>query len=898
MEGKNSMKKLCVLGLILALLLIAVPVVADDSTATGNPIQLAGFGTLSAFNQTVADFGANVTSGAAPLTVGFTDLSVNATGWVWYFGDESYTNAWEQMNAADGFIGAFHNGAVAVPDGSIVYCPARNPRNETYRSTDNGATWQLVNGSGGWEERVETYNSMVVLSNGTIVKMGGSNSTEPGAVFYNDTWISTDIGSTWQLVNASSGWTARSNTAAVALSDDSIVLTGGNFGVNNTDLLNDVWRSTDKGETWTQINASAGWSPRRVHAVVALSDDSIVLMGGYADGNRNDTWLSTDKGYTWTQVNASSGWAARRAPNAAAMPDDSIVLLGGLTGTSTFLGDVWRSTDKGSTWTEVNSSAFSPRAGSGVAVTSDGSLVVMDGLYTNTTMSPNDVWRLSAEGSTLQNPSHTYTAPGTYQVTLQVFNTDGYNSTRRTGYIIVTPTLAPVANFTGTPVIGVAPLTVTFTDLSTNGPTVWNWSFGDGSGENATVQNPVHTYLTPGVYDIALNASNSAGFDTYTSLGYINVTSATLPPVANFTGTPVTGVAPLTVTFTDLSTNVPNAWNWTFGDGSAENATVQNPVHTYATPGLYDIALNASNSAGFDTYTSLGYINVTTAALPPVANFTGTPTTGFAPLTVTFTDVSTNVPNAWNWTFGDGSAENATMQNPVHRYATGGLYTVMLNVTNAGGSNVSTQIGYINVTNRSSRIAVFNSVDGGWSLDYNGNDLWDGAPQDKLASFGAAGDIPVKGDWNSNLLDEIGLFRSPGVWILDANGNYMWDGPVTDRMVGFGATGDQPVVGDWTRDGVTKIGLFRSPGVWIFDYNGNNAWDGTPTDQIIGFGAVGDIPVVGDWNADGLDEIGLYRDGIWILDYNANNAWDGMTVDKILAYSPNGGTVPESGNWN
>jgi len=364
---------------------------------------------------------------------------------------------------------------------------------------------------------------------------------------------------------------------------------------------------------------------------------------------------------------------------------------------------------------------------------------------------------------------------------------------------------------------------------------------------------------------------------------------------------------------------------------------------------LSTVDVKSSLSGKVNTSGRLNAYRAVLAGLPPppVANFTGTPVIGTAPLTVVFTDLSTNVPTAWNWTFGDGSAVNATMQNPVHRYATGGLYTISLNATNAGGSNVSTQIGYINVINRSSRIAVFNNGNGMWSIDYNGNNLWDGAPLDKLAAFGTAGDIPVKGDWNNNSFEKIGVFRLPGFWILDANGNYMWDDPLTDRMFAFGSTGDQPVVGDWTRNGVTKIGLFRSPGVWILDANGNATWDGTPTDQIIGFGSVGDIPVVGDWNrdghkeigvfrspgvwildangnaawdgtptdqiigfgavgdapvegdwnGDGLDEIGLYRNGIWILDYNANNAWDGPTVDRILAYSPNGGTIPITGIW-
>ena len=289
---------------------------------------------------------------------------------------------------------------------------------------------------------------------------------------------------------------------------------------------------------------------------------------------------------------------------------------------------------------------------------------------------------------------------------------------------------------------------------------------------------------------------------------------------------------------------------------------------------------------------------VATPPAPPVADFSGTPRTGTAPLTVTFTDFLADVPTRWTWDFGDGNVTGANLRNPVHTYWAGGLYNVTLNATNAGGSNVSTLVGYINVTSPSSRISVFNNGNGVWSIDYNGNNTWDGAPPDKLVGFGAVGDIPVNGDWNSNFKDKIGVFRSPGVWILDANGNYIWDGSTTDKIFGFGAIGDRPVVGEWTRNGTTKIGLFRSPGVWILDYNGNNIFDGTPIDQIIGFGAVGDVPVVGDWNRDGHKEIGVFRSpGVWILDYNANNIFDGTPTDRIIAFGAVGDT-PVIGDWN
>ena len=80
---------------------------------------------------------------------------------------------------------------------------------------------------------------------------------------------------------------------------------------------------------------------------------------------------------------------------------------------------------------------------------------------------------------------------------------------------------------------------------------------------------------------------------------------------------------------------------------------------------------------------------------PPVANFVGNPTSGAAPLTVAFTDQSTNSPTAWGWTFGDGGT--STAQNPSHSYAAG-TYTVSLTATNAYGSDGETKTGYIIAT--------------------------------------------------------------------------------------------------------------------------------------------------------------------------------------------------------
>ncbi len=79
----------------------------------------------------------------------------------------------------------------------------------------------------------------------------------------------------------------------------------------------------------------------------------------------------------------------------------------------------------------------------------------------------------------------------------------------------------PVADFTGTPTTGTAPLSVSFTDASTNSPTAWSWSFGDGT--TSTARNPVKQYVDPGTYTVTLTASNAAGSSQKTRTAYIEV---------------------------------------------------------------------------------------------------------------------------------------------------------------------------------------------------------------------------------------------------------------------------------------------------------------------------------------------------------------------------------------
>jgi PKD repeat protein len=207
----------------------------------------------------------------------------------------------------------------------------------------------------------------------------------------------------------------------------------------------------------------------------------------------------------------------------------------------------------------------------------------------------------------------------------------------------------------------------------------------------------IRTQLVNTAIDI-VNVESGTGWDRRAGYGMVDAAAAVggggpVAPVAAFSGSPTSGTVPLTVTFTDQSTGSPTSWSWTFGDGGT--STAQSPVYTYNSTGTYTVTLTATNTVGSDSETKTNYITVN-ACNAPVAAFVGSPTTGGAPLTVNFTDQSTNSPTSWSWTFGD--AGTSTAQNPSHVYSTAGTYTVTLTAANSCGSDAETKTNYIAVT--------------------------------------------------------------------------------------------------------------------------------------------------------------------------------------------------------
>jgi PKD repeat protein len=262
-------------------------------------------------------------------------------------------------------------------------------------------------------------------------------------------------------------------------------------------------------------------------------------------------------------------------------------------------------------------------------------------------------------------PSFTYPDEGLYTLTLIVFNGAGSD----TSTVDITVNDIPQANFTFNYTPG--QLSVDFINQSINADN-FAWSFGDGN--TAMAENPSHTYLEEGIYDVSLIASNECGADTSS----MQVEIITLP-TADFTIDNDNGCAPFTVSPIDNSASSIDSWYWIADGAMPDTSSSQSPTFVYNDQGTYTITLIVTNEAGSDT-TAL-QVNVNDV---PQAAFAYDNTIGE---TITnFTNQSAHA-DAYQWFFGDGASSNAT--NPSHDYSGDGIYDVLLIATNNCGNDTS-----------------------------------------------------------------------------------------------------------------------------------------------------------------------------------------------------------------
>ncbi len=220
--------------------------------------------------------------------------------------------------------------------------------------------------------------------------------------------------------------------------------------------------------------------------------------------------------------------------------------------------------------------------------------------FTDTSTEEPDSWAWDFDNdgnvdSTAQNPTHSYTTPGTYSVRFTATNEGGSATTTQTNLITVFTQVA--ADFSATPLAGLIPLQVTFTDLTTGDATDWAWDFENDGTTDSTLQNPVFIYTTPGNYTVKLTASGPGGTDTETKVGYVAVAG---PVVADFSASSTREYNTTSINFTDTSTGTVTSWAWDFENDGLTDSTLQNPSHTFSTPGTYSVRLTVSGPGGTD----------------------------------------------------------------------------------------------------------------------------------------------------------------------------------------------------------------------------------------------------------------------------------------------------------
>lgn len=282
----------------------------------------------------------------------------------------------------------------------------------------------------------------------------------------------------------------------------------------------------------------------------------------------------------------------------------------------------------------------------------------------------------------LAPPAYSYTANGTYTITLTASNSCNTATATISPIIIID---APTAGFTPSTTLGCAPQNVTFVNTSTGAVPANNyqWDMGNGNTYSNTTTPPAQTYGTTGTYTVELIAGNSCGNDTVTQIIQIDTV-----PTVDLTVFPLEGCTPLSVNSTAVGTGGNLTWQW-FVDGAfVSNNPNTIPDEVFTTPPgnavtNHTIQVNVSNQCGNDTDIETIIVHPTVQAI-----FTANDTICEGG-TVTFTDGSLGDNLSWAWDFGNGNT--AATQGPhSETYLLPGTYTVSLTVTGYCGVDVMT----------------------------------------------------------------------------------------------------------------------------------------------------------------------------------------------------------------
>jgi PKD repeat protein len=280
--------------------------------------------------------------------------------------------------------------------------------------------------------------------------------------------------------------------------------------------------------------------------------------------------------------------------------------------------------------------------------------------------------------STSEHATHTFTNPGTYNVTLTATGIDVPPSVYTKTIEVLVP--APIAKWEPDSWFGQIPLVINFQNLTTGqGPIDYLWEFGEGEG-TSTEAEPSHTYNSFGTYTVVLTATGANGRSTR----YMQLIGANLTPTTAFSVSPSEGDAPLTVDITNKTTGQVTSWAWAFGeDGALGGSSAEDPGQfTFNDPGVYPIQLSAIGNAG----TSVASRDITVYGADPVASFS-VPASIRVGDSVTVVNSSSNA-FSYEWSWGNGLSSivsyDGSTSSPA--YLDAGDFTITLTAIATSGA--------------------------------------------------------------------------------------------------------------------------------------------------------------------------------------------------------------------
>jgi len=258
-------------------------------------------------------------------------------------------------------------------------------------------------------------NFHAAWSVGTNLYISGGGTKDSGVPYFNDVWRSSDNGATWSIVNNATPWGRQLGYSVLPTTGNQVLKFGGIDASSNVD--GDVWQSNDAGITWTstsgQVNqkwAAGIATARAYHAAAVLPANpragQMVITGGFAgssgaNGILNDVVVLNAGATAVDSSFSNSPWSARYGHSLAATSTNLLVLVGGSNFNNVVFNEVWISSNIGASWTLATSApGFTGRWGFGMAINSANRIVIAGGSNYGQATLFNDVWTTDAANPT------------------------------------------------------------------------------------------------------------------------------------------------------------------------------------------------------------------------------------------------------------------------------------------------------------------------------------------------------------------------------------------------------------------------------------------------------------------------------------------------------------------